>query len=74
MGRLNSLQPAVTEIDTELSFVAVQLAPHGGAEEKRREKGTGSLAYVVTTSATTGQPKVVMVPHKCICPNITQLR
>ena len=74
MGHLNNLQPTVTEIDAELSFVAVQLALPGEAEEKRREKGAGSLAYVVTTSATTGQPKVVMVPHKCICPNITQLR
>lgn len=32
------------------------------------------LAYVITTSGTTGQPKLVHVPHRCILPNITHLR
>ena len=33
-----------------------------------------SLAYVITTSGTTGQPKIVRVPHSCILPNITHIR
>jgi len=32
------------------------------------------LAYCITTSGTTGVPKVVHVPHSCIAPNITHLR
>jgi len=32
------------------------------------------LAYVITTSGTTGLPKIVRVPHQCIVPNITHLR
>ncbi|XP_053113285.1 beta-alanine-activating enzyme isoform X2 [Hemicordylus capensis] len=32
------------------------------------------LAYVLHTSGTTGTPKIVRVPHKCIVPNILHLR
>lgn len=32
------------------------------------------LAYVLHTSGTTGPPKIVRVPHKCILPNIIHLR
>lgn len=32
------------------------------------------LAYVLHTSGTTGSPKIVRVPHKCIVPNILHLR
>lgn len=32
------------------------------------------LAYVLHTSGTTGRPKIVKVPHRCIMPNITHLR
>ncbi|NXD75986.1 ACSF4 enzyme, partial [Halcyon senegalensis] len=33
-----------------------------------------SLAYVLHTSGTTGIPKIVRVPHKCIMPNIQHLK
>ena len=29
-----------------------------------------SLAYCITTSGTTGSPKIVKVPNECIIPNI----
>lgn len=32
------------------------------------------LAYVIQTSGTTGEAKAVKVPHRCIVPNITDLR
>ncbi|XP_063314106.1 beta-alanine-activating enzyme isoform X1 [Pelobates fuscus] len=32
------------------------------------------LAYILHTSGTTGAPKIVSVPHKCIVPNIEHLR
>ncbi|XP_018525737.1 LOW QUALITY PROTEIN: beta-alanine-activating enzyme [Lates calcarifer] len=40
------------------------------------EKASGhrDLAYVLHTSGTTGFPKIVRVPHKCILPNILHLR
>ncbi|NWT00809.1 ACSF4 enzyme, partial [Mionectes macconnelli] len=37
-----------------------------------RQKDT--LAYVLHTSGTTGFPKIVRVPHKCIVPNIQHLK
>ena len=40
----------------------------------QQESYKGSLAYVITTSGTTGQPKIVRVPHSCILPNITHIR
>lgn len=33
-----------------------------------------SLAYILHTSGTTGIPKIVRVPHKCIVPNIQHLK
>ncbi|XP_053259085.1 beta-alanine-activating enzyme isoform X1 [Podarcis raffonei] len=33
-----------------------------------------SIAYILHTSGTTGIPKIVRVPHKCILPNILHLR
>ncbi|EMP25118.1 Amidophosphoribosyltransferase [Chelonia mydas] len=33
-----------------------------------------SLAYILHTSGTTGIPKIVRVPHKCIVPNILHLQ
>ncbi|XP_068042880.1 beta-alanine-activating enzyme isoform X2 [Anomalospiza imberbis] len=33
-----------------------------------------TLAYVMHTSGTTGIPKIVRVPHKCIVPNIQHLK
>uniref|UniRef100_A0A8C0H9T1 Beta-alanine-activating enzyme n=1 Tax=Chelonoidis abingdonii TaxID=106734 RepID=A0A8C0H9T1_CHEAB len=33
-----------------------------------------SLAYILRTSGTTGIPKIVRVPHKCIVPNILHLQ
>ncbi|XP_048062357.1 beta-alanine-activating enzyme isoform X1 [Megalobrama amblycephala] len=33
-----------------------------------------TLAYVLHTSGTTGRPKIVKVPHRCIMPNIKHLR
>ncbi|XP_028932495.1 beta-alanine-activating enzyme isoform X2 [Ornithorhynchus anatinus] len=34
----------------------------------------GRLAYVLHTSGTTGVPKIVRVPHRCITPNIQHFR
>jgi len=33
-----------------------------------------SFAYAVTTSSTTGHPKIVQVPHQSIVPNIIYFR
>ncbi|XP_056132799.1 beta-alanine-activating enzyme [Lampris incognitus] len=63
---------------------------HEGAEQQRNQNlddaglsssaiqaediGHRDLAYVLHTSGTTGLPKIVRVPHKCIVPNILHLR
>lgn len=39
-----------------------------------KDCGRRDLAYVLHTSGTTGLPKIVKVPHKCILPNILHLR
>nr|XP_020499456.1 beta-alanine-activating enzyme [Labrus bergylta] len=44
----------------------------GAAEFKESERA--DLAYVLHTSGTTGVPKTVRVPHRCILPNILHLR
>ncbi|XP_029952954.1 beta-alanine-activating enzyme isoform X2 [Salarias fasciatus] len=48
----------------------------GGSRSTELEKGFKhrDLAYVLHTSGTTGFPKTVRVPHKCILPNILHLR
>uniref|UniRef100_A0A3B5Q7J9 Aminoadipate-semialdehyde dehydrogenase n=1 Tax=Xiphophorus maculatus TaxID=8083 RepID=A0A3B5Q7J9_XIPMA len=39
-----------------------------------KDSGRPDLAYVLHTSGTTGPPKTVRVPHRCIVPNILHLR
>ncbi|XP_056337435.1 beta-alanine-activating enzyme [Danio aesculapii] len=48
-------------------------APFSSAVAKNVQQGE-PLAYVLHTSGTTGLPKIVKVPHRCIVPNITHLR
>ncbi|XP_034560658.1 beta-alanine-activating enzyme [Notolabrus celidotus] len=45
-----------------------------GAAAALKEAGHADLAYVLHTSGTTGVPKTVRVPHRCILPNILHLR
>ncbi|XP_028260190.1 beta-alanine-activating enzyme [Parambassis ranga] len=45
-----------------------------GAAVLEKKAGNRELAYVLHTSGTTGLPKTVRVPHKCILPNILHLR
>ncbi|XP_054458423.1 beta-alanine-activating enzyme [Anoplopoma fimbria] len=77
----------LTLVRTELLNVAEQRGPEqtraqtaGGAglcsdpAAGPEEAGLRDLAYVLHTSGTTGLPKIVRVPHKCILPNILHLR
>ncbi|KFM59150.1 Acyl-CoA synthetase family member 4, partial [Stegodyphus mimosarum] len=41
---------------------------------KNFQKHSSQLAYIAQTSGTTGEPKIVQVPHHCIVPNILDLR
>ena len=38
------------------------------------DKKFHGLAYCITTSGTTGEPKIVKVPDSCIVPNISNIR
>ena len=57
-------------------LAAASVADHKGTEQSQAKDPTGQedLAYVLHTSGTTGLPKTVRVPHKCIVPNILHLR
>lgn len=63
-----------------LTLVQIQPLPvahHAPGPEQtaaRAADGAEDLAYVLHTSGTTGLPKIVRVPHKCILPNILHLR
>lgn len=46
----------------------------GGGEKKVKSPFIKDLAYCMYTSGTTGNPKIVRVPHHCIIPNILHLR
>lgn len=45
-----------------------------GSAVEQDDAGRRELAYVLHTSGTTGFPKTVRVPHRCILPNILHLR
>ncbi|XP_064190071.1 beta-alanine-activating enzyme isoform X1 [Anguilla rostrata] len=49
------------------------LRQHGEGRWHRAAR-QGLLAYVLHTSGTTGLPKIVRVPHKCIVPNVLHFR
>ena len=40
------------------------------AKKQEVMRNRTSLAYCITTSGTTGSPKIVKVPNECIIPNI----
>ncbi|KAL4217924.1 hypothetical protein ACF0H5_022663 [Mactra antiquata] len=42
--------------------------------ENKQHKYISNVAYCITTSGTTGLPKIVMVPYDCIISNIIHLR
>ncbi|TSN30202.1 Acyl-CoA synthetase family member 4 [Bagarius yarrelli] len=46
---------------------------HLSTKDCEKKDQAEQLAYVLHTSGTTGLPKIVKVPHKCIVPNIVEL-
>ncbi|CAC5424854.1 AASDH [Mytilus coruscus] len=67
----NQFVPAVLigAILQDLDMVLVKL---NRPQHLRTERT--SLAYCITTSGTTGSPKIVIVPHSCIVPDILNQR
>ncbi|XP_062566768.1 LOW QUALITY PROTEIN: beta-alanine-activating enzyme-like [Saccostrea cucullata] len=43
-------------------------------QRSEKKEGIPNIAYCITTSGSAGQPKLVQVPHRCIIPNITDIR
>ncbi|NWX99483.1 ACSF4 enzyme, partial [Nothoprocta ornata] len=63
----SNLHPDCTVCPDELEVKASKMGCMGIGHKH-------SLAYVLHTSGTTGTPKIVRVPHKCIVPNIQHLK
>ena len=63
----------LTLIHIKLLQTGAQTADGAGAAAAGLEEHR-DLAYVLHTSGTTGLPKIVRVPHKCILPNILHLK
>ncbi|MGH0157829.1 UNVERIFIED_CONTAM: hypothetical protein FKN15_065100 [Acipenser sinensis] len=75
LGTANELQDRATEgqqQDTQTS--KVDPSEPSVSVEQIDSRVPGCLAYVLHTSGTTGLPKIVRVPHRCIVPNILHLR
>ena len=58
-------------LDANGFILARKVFPFKGDRENKEPL---DLAYIMQTSGTTGEAKAVKVPHKCIVPNITDLR
>uniref|UniRef100_A0A3Q4AV41 Uncharacterized protein n=1 Tax=Mola mola TaxID=94237 RepID=A0A3Q4AV41_MOLML len=58
----------------KLTVVQVTPAPLAEHRPGAARRDPADLAYVLHTSGTTGAPKIVRVPHRCILPNIRHLR
>uniref|UniRef100_A0A1A7X904 Aminoadipate-semialdehyde dehydrogenase n=2 Tax=Iconisemion striatum TaxID=60296 RepID=A0A1A7X904_9TELE len=61
-----------------VTLIQIEPRPVAETEQVRAQSADvpehKGLAYVLHTSGTTGAPKTVRVPHKCILPNIVDLR
>ena len=67
----------VIRIDMEMRIrlsESVELVTITAVDIVGRLRPNASVAYVITTSGTTGLPKIVRVPHHCIVPNIVDIR
>ncbi|KAM3875855.1 beta-alanine-activating enzyme [Diretmus argenteus] len=75
LTRVTLLPPAVHDRGTELkgNKGADDAGPRTSSTVVK-DSGQGDMAYVLHTSGTTGLPKIVRVPHKCVVPNILHLR
>lgn len=59
--------------DNAYVLLAEPHGPHADSDKATPVPGH-KIAYVMQTSGTTGEPKTVQVPHRCIVPNILHLR
>ncbi|XP_062858189.1 beta-alanine-activating enzyme-like [Trichomycterus rosablanca] len=82
-SRLLSIEVCATWSALNLTLVKMHSDPQTennqepnqlSAAVSKSEQQAEQLAYVLHTSGTTGLPKIVKVPHKCIVPNIVHLR
>ncbi|XP_033107191.1 beta-alanine-activating enzyme-like [Anneissia japonica] len=55
-------------------YQLVVLKQMSQASDHKQEQDNAGIAYAMHTSGTTGRPKIVRVPHRCIVPNIISLR
>uniref|UniRef100_A0A673NI29 Beta-alanine-activating enzyme n=1 Tax=Sinocyclocheilus rhinocerous TaxID=307959 RepID=A0A673NI29_9TELE len=80
---LLSLEICVTLSSHRLTLIKIQSEQDANIQSSDQRSSSAMtkdiqqrepLAYVLHTSGTTGLPKIVKVPHRCIVPNITHLR
>ena len=59
------------EIFATIGLYLIRLS---GMQKKKHRIFIPDLAYCITTSGTTGKPKIVHVPYECITKNIEHFR
>lgn len=80
-----AVKVCVELVEFKLTLIHIETLRAGGREQgaakslgdtavETTDARHGDLAYVLHTSGTTGFPKTVRVPHRCILPNILHLR
>ncbi|XP_053885566.1 beta-alanine-activating enzyme isoform X2 [Malaclemys terrapin pileata] len=70
----NGLSKVASNLETDYVADLDQLKSKTSQRGYTDVRQQHSLAYILHTSGTTGIPKIVRVPHKCIVPNILHLQ
>ena len=65
---------SLTVRQTNISDLQLFIVTLDDVSRLKNEGTSLEFAYAITTSGTTGIPKIVKVPHRCIVPNILHIR
>jgi non-ribosomal peptide synthetase component F len=64
---------AIILLDNTGSIASIEVSTKTPSNATGKQIWKSELAYVMFTSGTTGQPKAVYVPHKCVVSNVLSI-